>query len=171
MRARAYDIYMARVDLEEKVRYRRKMNERSRQMASVGQAKVVQWLNGLTEEKIAKISVADATRLWQVAERIQREATLAVDMDDLDDPPTEPARLEKSLKEKLRGAGLDVPMSELAQLLRERVPEPPRPPSPSHPVQVGQPAPAPPAEIRESGEVEPRREQWLFRVRPGQRRR
>jgi hypothetical protein len=146
MRAREYDRHMVRIDTEEQVRHRRKMEARNRQMASVALAKVVQWLNGLTPEKIAKISVADAMRFWLVAERIEREATLAVDMDDLDDPPPRENGLEKSLKEKLLGAGLDVPMSELAEFLRERVAEPPAPPAASsHPVQVGQPAPAPPA--------------------------
>jgi hypothetical protein len=38
MRAHEYDVYMGRVDLEEQVRYRRKMNERHRKMAAVAQS-------------------------------------------------------------------------------------------------------------------------------------
>jgi hypothetical protein len=51
IRAHEYDIFIARVDLEEQVRYRRKMNERHRKIASAAQSKVVQWLNGLDEKR------------------------------------------------------------------------------------------------------------------------
>jgi hypothetical protein len=66
MRAHEYDVYMARVDLEDQVRYRRRMNARHRQVASVAQSKVVQWLNGLDEKAISRMSAADATRLLDV---------------------------------------------------------------------------------------------------------
>lgn len=130
-RAHEYDVYMSRVDLEEQVRYRRKMNERHRRMAAVGQSRVVKWLEGLDEKAIAKMSTADATRLWDVAVRIERMATPAVSAEDLPDPYSEPARENGSLEQRLLDAGLDVEMSEIADLLHKKlgpavsVPEPP----------------------------------------------
>ena len=90
-RAHEYDVYMARVDLEDQVRYRRRMNARHRQIGSVAQSKVVMWLNQLTDDKIAAMSPADATRLLDVAVRIERAATPAAVGDvDLSDPYSEP---------------------------------------------------------------------------------
>jgi hypothetical protein len=119
-RAHEYDIYMARVDLEEQTRYRRRMNARHRQIGSVAQSKVVMWLNGLTEEAISRMSPADATRLLDVAVRIERAATPAAVGDvDLPDPYSEPpgTRFEQRLAE----AGLDVELSELARLIHEKL--------------------------------------------------
>jgi hypothetical protein len=121
MRAHEYDVYMARVDLEEQVRYRRKMNERHRRMAAVAQSRVVKWLEGLDEKAIARMSAADATRLWDVAVRIERMATSTVGAEeDLPDPYSEPAR-ENGLEQRLIEAGLDVEISEVARLLHEKL--------------------------------------------------
>jgi hypothetical protein len=122
-RAHEYDVYMSRVDLEDQVRYRRKMNERHRQMASVAQAKLVQWLNRLDEQAIARMSAAEATRLWDVAVRIERAATLTISEDDVpelaSEPYGDPAR-KNSLKQRLIDAGLDqVEMTALAHFLHE----------------------------------------------------
>ena len=47
-------------------------------------------LSTLTPEKIERMSAADATRLWDVAVRVERAATSAVDLDDLPNPYGEP---------------------------------------------------------------------------------
>jgi hypothetical protein len=144
-RAHEYDIYMARIDLEDQVRYRRKMNERHRRMAAVAQSKVVAWLNELDDAKVAKMSVADATRLWDVAVRIEQAATCAVSAaEDLPDPYSEPAR-KNGLEQRFIDAGVDEEkMPELARLLHEletlvSVSEPPPPaddrPAPLEPPQ------------------------------------
>lgn len=134
-----YDVYMARVDLEEQVRHRRKMNERHRRMAAVAQSKVVKWLDGLDP---ARMSTADATRLLAVSVQIEQMATSAVSAEDLPVPPfSEPAR-EGGLEQRLRDAGLDVDMSELARFLHERLgppPEPPRFPVPRRQAQADAP--------------------------------
>jgi hypothetical protein len=128
VRAHEYDIYLSRTDLEEQVRYRRKMNERHRRMAAVAQSKLVAWLNELDDANVARMTVADATRLWDVAVRIEQAATSAVSAaEDLPDPYSEPPR-ENGLQQRLRDAGLDVDMSELARLLHERLGPPPEPP-------------------------------------------
>jgi hypothetical protein len=85
-RARELDVYMSRIDLEEQVRSRRRRNERHRRMAAVAESKIVERLSTLTPEKIERMSAADATRLWDVAVRIERAATSAVDLDDLPNP-------------------------------------------------------------------------------------
>jgi hypothetical protein len=122
-RAHEYDIYISRVDLEEQVRYRQKMNERHRRMAAVAQSKVLEWLGSVDP---TKMSAADATRLLDVAVRIERAATRgAVSAEDLPDPHSEPAG-EGSLEQRLIDAGLDVPMSEIAQLLHEKLGPPAR---------------------------------------------
>jgi hypothetical protein len=119
MRAHEWDLYMSRVDLEEQVRYRRRMLERHRRVGAVAQGKAVEWLNTLTPERIAKMSVADATRLLDVAVRIEREACPAVGAEDLpDDPYREPPR-ENGLQQRLIEAGLDVELSEIADLLHK----------------------------------------------------
>jgi hypothetical protein len=115
-RAQEFDIYMSRVDLEEQVRYRRKMNERHRRMAAVALSKVVKWLEGLDP---ARMSVADAIRLLDVAVRIEQVATCVVGVEDLPEPYSAPARGNGSIKQRLIEAGLNVDMSELANQLHK----------------------------------------------------
>jgi hypothetical protein len=111
---------MSRVDLEEQVRYRRKMLERHRRVGAVAQGKAVEWLNTLTSERIAKMSVADATRLLDVAVKIEREACPAVGVEELPEPYSEPAPENGCLKQRLIEAGLnDVEISDLARFLSE----------------------------------------------------
>ena len=147
-RAHEYDVYLARVDLEDQVRYRRRMNERHRQLGAVAQGKVVAWLNSLTEDKVASMSTADVTRLLDVAVRIERAATSAADLDDIPDwAYGEPTPRDGSLKQRLIDAGLDVPMSDLARLLHEKLgpavteptgfSPPPRPSPPTRPEPTG----------------------------------
>jgi hypothetical protein len=130
IRAHEYDIYMARVDLEDQVRYRRKMNARHRQLAAVGQSKVaLEWLNGLTPERVRAFSPADVARFLDVMVRIEREATPAVAMDDLPDSSSAPAH-ENGFEQRLKDAGLDqVQMSQLAEFLHELDSEPQPPPA------------------------------------------
>jgi hypothetical protein len=153
---------MSRVDLEEQVRYRRKMNARHRQIASVAQSKVVQWLNGLDEKAITRMSAADATRLLDVAVRIERMATCAVGAEDLPDPYGEPAR-ENGLEQRLVDAGLDVDMSQIARLLHEKL-------GPavgvSEPQAQDRPAPIPPLETPPDEETPPE-SVWGDRWQPG----
>ena len=55
-------------------------------------------------------------------------------MDDLDDPPSEPAREEGSLIQRLRATNqAEVEISELGKLLRERVDSEPQPPPAQQP--------------------------------------
>jgi hypothetical protein len=42
---------MSRIDLEEQVRYRRKMNERHRRMAAVAQSKILEWLRSVGHDQ------------------------------------------------------------------------------------------------------------------------
>jgi hypothetical protein len=119
-RAREYDIYMGRVDLEEKVRYRRKMEERHRQLASVALGKMVSWLNTFDEKKIAAMSVADATRLFDIAVRIERGAVGTANHEDLPDLAGQ-VEQEGSFESRLAAAKLDIPLDELADLLHERL--------------------------------------------------
>lgn len=161
-RAHEYDVYMARVDLEEQVRHRRKMNERHRRVAAVAQSKVVAWLNELDDAKVAKMNVAEATRLLDVAVRIERDATSAVGVEDLPEPYSEPAReRDGSLTQRLIEAGLNVELSELADLLR-KVDRPP--------VSVSEPPPqtddAAPLEPQ-PGEETPPGSIWGDRWQPG----
>jgi hypothetical protein len=95
----------------------------------VAQSKVVQWLNGLDEKAISRMSAADATRLLDVAVRIERMATSTVSAEDLpDDTYSEPR--ENGLEQRLLEANLDVELGDIARLLHEKlgpsVPEPPR---------------------------------------------
>lgn len=76
---------MARIDLEEQVRYRRRTNAGHRQIGAIAQSKVVAWLNGLDESGVASMSPADATSLVDVAVRIERMATSAAGPEDLPD--------------------------------------------------------------------------------------
>jgi hypothetical protein len=149
-RAREYDVYMARVDLEDQVRYRRKMNDRHRRMASVALSKVVEWLGSVDP---TRMSTADATRLLDVAVRIERDATGIHTEDDLP-PPHPEIPHEGSLEQRLIDAGLDVEMSDVARLLHERLgtepepaSEPPPPPRRPAPVAEDVPAPAVPAAL------------------------
>ena len=136
-RAHEFDVYTARVDLEDQIRYRLKMNERHRRIGSAAQSKVVGWLSSLTEEAVARMSVADATRLLDTAVRIERAATSDADLEEPDWAYDEPGRENGSLKQRLVDAGLDVPMSDVAYLLHKVL-------GPSHP-EPPSPRPAPPA--------------------------
>jgi hypothetical protein len=139
-RAHEYDVHMARVDLEEQVRYRRRMMERHRRVGAVAQGKAVEWLNTLTPEKIAKWTPADATRLLQVSVQIEREACAGASLEDLPDPYGEPAG-EGSLGQRLLDAGLNMEMSELARLIHEKSRPPPV--NPPEPPRQAQERPAP----------------------------
>ena len=147
-RAREFDVYMARIDLEEQTRYRRKMNARHRQLGAVAQGKMVAWLNSLDEVRIQAMSPADATRLLDIAVKIEREATPAVDLDDLPDwAYAEASRRDGGLKQRLIDAGLNVPLSDVALLLHKMLgpaavePSPPPPPRPAPPQAPVEPPP------------------------------
>jgi hypothetical protein len=141
------------------------MNDRHRRIGSAAQGKVVTWLSNLTDEAVARMSVADATRLLDTAVRIERAATSDGVLEDLPDCSyAEPGREEGSLKERLEQslveAGLDpdVELPVLARFLHEldRPPEPPPPPTPALP-----PRQAPPPEPEPtSGETPPPIDIW-----------
>jgi hypothetical protein len=151
-RAREFDVYMSRIDLEEQVRYRRRMNERHRRMAAVAESKIVEWLSTLTPEKIERMWAAVATRLWDVAVRIERAATSAVDLDDLPNPYGEPPH-EDSLEQRLIEADLDEHLSDIAQLLHEKLGRPAVPEPPQERPAPPQPAPAEPDQETPPGSV------------------
>lgn len=156
-RAREYDVYMSRIDLEEQTRYRRRMNARHRQLGAVAQGKVVAWLNSLTDADVVAMSPADATRLLATAVQIERAATSDAGLDNMPDwVYDEPAR-EGSLKERLIEAGLDVELSDIARLLHKVLPasEPELPPRSS---------PSPP---RRAPTVEPEPDVTVDEVPPG----
>lgn len=70
-RARAWDRYVARQDLDDMVRYRRTMNERHRTIARTALSKAAQWLVNLNPDTMRP---SDAARLLEVAVRMEREA-------------------------------------------------------------------------------------------------
>jgi hypothetical protein len=77
------------------------------------------WLNGLTDDAISRMSAADATRLLDVAVRVERAATPAVGDVDVPDRYSEPP--ETGFGQRLAEAGLDVELSELARLIHEKL--------------------------------------------------
>jgi hypothetical protein len=128
----------------------------------VAQGKAVEWLNTLTPERIARMSVADATRLLDVAVRIEREACPAVDVEDLPEPYSEPAREKGSLEQRMIEAGLNVPMSEVANLLHKVLgppPEPPRFPVPRRQAQADAAPPDPQPGDEQTPDPQPSDEQ------------
>ena len=113
LRAYEYDLYMAQVDLEDQVRYRRAMNERHRKIAAAAQGKLVTWLSGLDP---SKMTTADATRLMAVVVDMERRATEGVEAGML--PTPLPAETMTPLTERL--SGLDIELSQLARLLHQK---------------------------------------------------
>lgn len=112
-RAYEYDLFMAQVDLEEQIRYRRAMNERHRAIARSAQGKLVEWLQQLNPQSM---TAADATRLLAVVVEMERRATEGADLGYAPDPPSAPRG--SSLTEKL--AGLDIELQDLARLMHNR---------------------------------------------------
>jgi hypothetical protein len=98
------------------------------------------------------MSAADATRLWDVAVRIERAATSAVDLDDLPNPYGEPPH-EDTLEQRLIEADLDKHLSDIAQLLHEKLGRPAVPEPPQERPAPPQPAPAEPDQETPPGSV------------------
>lgn len=71
-RAYQWDLYVAAQADQEMVRYRLQMNERHRAVAGVAVSKVVQWLQSMDPTKMRP---AEAARWFEVAVRVQREAS------------------------------------------------------------------------------------------------
>lgn len=74
-RSRAWDRHLAMKEADELIRYRMSMNRRHRDIARVAQNKFVQWLATKTPEDIQKWKPMEAVRVWEVATRIEREAS------------------------------------------------------------------------------------------------
>lgn len=70
-RAYEYDLYLARLDEEQTVRYRRKMNERQRATSRLAQNKIAQFL---VELDPSKLTAQEAARWYEVAVKIERMA-------------------------------------------------------------------------------------------------
>lgn len=70
-RAYQHDLYLARAEAEEMVRYRRRMNERQRSTARLAQSKIIAWLNALDP---SKLTAGEASRWLEVAVKIERLA-------------------------------------------------------------------------------------------------
>lgn len=70
-RAFEYDKYIARKEVEDAVRYRRKMNDRQRRTAAMAQSKVIEWLSLLDP---AKLTASEAARWLEVAVKVERLA-------------------------------------------------------------------------------------------------
>lgn len=79
-----FDNYMAALDVEEMARHRRIMNRRHIAVAQDAQAKIAEWLKGL---KVADLTPFEAARWYELAVRVERDATGAdVPTADLPDP-------------------------------------------------------------------------------------
>lgn len=78
-----WDRYMARVDAEDLVRYRREMNDRHRTVARLAIARAAEWLSGLTPERISRMRAAEVARMLEVASRLEREAAGVPIEDDM----------------------------------------------------------------------------------------
>lgn len=70
-RAYEWDLYLARLDDEQAVRYRREMNKRQRASARLAQNKIAQFLMDLDP---LKLTPQEAARWYEVAVRIERMA-------------------------------------------------------------------------------------------------
>ena len=70
-RAFEWDRFLARQDQDELVRYRRRMNDRQRKIASAAQQKVIQWL---AAQDVRKWTAGEAARWLEVAVKIERLA-------------------------------------------------------------------------------------------------
>jgi hypothetical protein len=74
-----FDRYMANVDVENMVRYRRMMHERHRKVAAAGFAKIAQWVKNLD---VTKLTATEAIRLFEVFVRIESMAAGTHTVDD-----------------------------------------------------------------------------------------
>jgi hypothetical protein len=66
-----YDRYLANVDVEELVRYRRMMHERHRRVARAGFSKMTQWVRNFD---INRLTASEAIRLFEVFVRVEQMA-------------------------------------------------------------------------------------------------
>lgn len=71
-RAYEWDIYLARKDEEDAVRYRRQMNQRQRAASRLAQNKIAQFLMNLDPEKLTP---QEAARWYEVAVKVERTAS------------------------------------------------------------------------------------------------
>jgi hypothetical protein len=82
-RCAKWDRYMASVDVENLVRYRRLMNERHRKVAAAGFAKLTQWIKDLD---VKRLTASEAIRLFEVFVRVE---SMAAGTYTVDQTPTE----------------------------------------------------------------------------------
>lgn len=121
-RAFEFDKYMAQVDLDEMVRYRRKMNERHRAISRSFQGKVIQWL---ASADVTQMRASEIARWFEVAVRVERAATGIDDRfanvdpaNAADDPEqSEPEEQPMSFADVMEG--LDLHNATTARLLHE----------------------------------------------------
>jgi hypothetical protein len=124
-RAYQWDLHMARVDQEEMVRYRRRMNERQRTAARYAQQQIVQWLQNLNP---AKLKPAEAARWWEIAVRVEREAAgahldpskVAEIPDEVPDSPEDLVTLGSLLDGEPVGDQVEADMAEQLHELLQR---------------------------------------------------
>lgn len=108
-----WDRYMARVDVEDQVRYRREMNERHRTIARAATLKIAKFINETLD--VEKLRPAEAARWLEVAARLERDASGAT-VAELAQVNDEPESLEPTLAEVFGG---DVDEAKMAQLLAQ----------------------------------------------------
>lgn len=102
-RAYEWDIYLARKDEEDAVRYRRQMNQRQRAASRLAQNKIAQFLMNLDPEKLTP---QEAARWYEVAVKVERtasgEATDRVSVTHAGKDPTANLTAEE-VRDALRG--------------------------------------------------------------------
>lgn len=70
-RAFEWDLYLARREHEDLVRYRLEMNDRQRKTAYAAQQKIIRWLAAVDP---LKLNARDAARWWDLAVKVERMA-------------------------------------------------------------------------------------------------
>ncbi len=118
VRCMEWDRHVARQDAEDLIRYRRSMNERHRNIARAGLAKISQWIVTLNPDSLKP---SEAIRLLEVSARLEREAAGAnLPLEDLPEGAEEAGvAAGETLGDVLRGPGAVSPGEQAA--LAERL--------------------------------------------------
>jgi hypothetical protein len=79
-RSAQFDRYMANLDVENLVRYRRMMNDRHRRVAAAGFAKLTRWVKNLD---VNRLTPSEAIRLFEVFVRTEQMAAGTYEVDQI----------------------------------------------------------------------------------------
>jgi hypothetical protein len=112
-RCAKWDRYMASVDVENLVRYRRLMNERHRRVAAAGFAKLSQWVKELDGKTL---SASEAIRLFEVFVRVEQMASGSYEVDQTPTQQEQEAHKPTTLADLIPGIDSTVE-ADLARVL------------------------------------------------------